>query len=706
MINRAYLLLLCLVISISGRAQDVSLLDSLRSELLSASDATVTSDLYEKFAWEFRKAFPDSTIHYAQKSIALIEKEGLAKNTAQALTFIGVAYQYKGENIKSFDFYTEARNVALNAGDTLQFAHSLNSLGRLHFNQGSFLKAYDNFYKALGYFTALNDSLGSSYVYKSLSELYRSQNNLQKAREMAQKTLEIRQELGDYIGQISVLVELAAIYVELQDYEEAFKKYLTSLELAESISDEVGIARVNLGISQLYSQQQNSAEALIYAQKATKIVSGSNNEELLNQVKLQYAKSLMALRKYSEAKKELEQMVMKVGVTKQLTIEMDVHLRLAEIYELQGDTNLAFQYFKRYAKLNEAWSNAEAARSIERLESRLALESKEKENELLRLNEARSVAVIERQRFANIALIAVVTLIGILLISIWYVSRKRKQTYMKLQLKNRQIEEQANEISKQSEKISQQNQKLQKRNHQLADLNNEKDTLMNIVAHDLKSPINRVKGITELLSFSELNEEQRNYVNLLKQISNNSTDLIRDLLDVNAFGDERRKLNLSTVNLTEIIASKRTAFKTEAASKNILISLDFSREVVFVKTDESLLVRILDNLISNAIKFSNADTTVTISVHDDLEGLRLFVKDQGPGFTEADKQQLYQKFKKLSARPTAGESSNGLGLAIVKILCERLEITIELQSDSDVGSNFILKFPESAKVPHAVEIKP
>ena len=277
---------------------------------------------------------------------------------------------------------------------------------------------------------------------------------------------------------------------------------------------------------------------------------------------------------------------------------------------------------------------------------------------------------------------------------------------MKLQLKNRQIEEQANEISKQSEKISQQNQKLQKRNHQLADLNNEKDTLMNIVAHDLKSPINRVKGITELLSFSELNEEQRNYVNLLKQISNNSTDLIRDLLDVNAFGDERRKLNLSTVNLTEIIASKRTAFKTEAASKNILISLDFSREVVFVKTDESLLVRILDNLISNAIKFSNADTTVTISVHDDLEGLRLFVKDQGPGFTEVDKQQLYQKFKKLSARPTAGESSNGLGLAIVKILCERLEITIELQSDSDVGSNFILKFPESAKVPHAVEIKP
>lgn len=78
--------------------------------------------------------------------------------------------------------------------------------------------------------------------------------------------------------------------------------------------------------------------------------------------------------------------------------------------------------------------------------------------------------------------------------------------------------------------------------------------------------------------------------------------------------------------------------------------------------------------------------------------LEISIKDQGQGFSERDKLQLFQKFKKLSARPTAGESSNGLGLAIVKTLVDRMKGSIELVSDQGKGSHFILKFPvEEAK---------
>lgn len=694
---RNALFLLLFLVSFLSRAQDISVVDSLRVELKKTADPMVVTSIYEQLAWEFRKAYPDSTIYYANKSVELIKDEGLPRNIAQALTFIGVAYQYKGDNLKSFDFYSEAKEVALNFQDTLQFAHALNSLGRLYFNQGSFLKAYDHFYEALKHFNSLSDLQGSAYVYKSLSELYRSQNNYVKAEEMAKKTLEIREKLGDVTGQISVLVELAAIYVERQNYNKAVREYEKALRVAESISDEVGVARVELGISQVHSKMDQDGEAFTYAQLAMKKLEGSNNEELLNQVRLRYAESLMAVEKYNDAKEVLNEIVLNENINKLLSIEKEAHLRLSEIYEFTKNTAMAFRHFKRYAELKEAWSNAQMARDIQRLESRIVLETKEKENELLRLNEARSVAVIERQRLANIALVAVVTLIGVFLIGIWYAGRKRKQMFMKLQVKNRQIEEQADEISKQNDQIQRQNQKLQTRNEQLAELNNEKDTLMNIVAHDLKSPINRVKGIADLLNFTELDKEQANYVELLKQITNNSTDLIRDLLDVNAFEGQVRKLNITEVSLTELIHTKHQAFLMAAKSKKIEMKLSLPGEQVFIKTDSSLLVRVIDNLLSNAIKFSNANTVVCLSIQDQNKAPVLIIKDQGPGFTTSDKQQLFQKFKKLSARPTAGESSNGLGLAIVKILCDRLGINIELETEIDSGSSFVLLFPEEVK---------
>jgi signal transduction histidine kinase len=112
-----------------------------------------------------------------------------------------------------------------------------------------------------------------------------------------------------------------------------------------------------------------------------------------------------------------------------------------------------------------------------------------------------------------------------------------------------------------------------------------------------------------------------------------------------------------------------------------------------VKLDVDYLGRILDNLISNAIKFSSSNTVVEISAVKENNDLVIRVKDQGPGFSDADKLQLFQKFRKLSARPTAGETSNGLGLAIVKTLVERLHGRVDLITKLGEGSEFIVTLP-------------
>ena len=111
------------------------------------------------------------------------------------------------------------------------------------------------------------------------------------------------------------------------------------------------------------------------------------------------------------------------------------------------------------------------------------------------------------------------------------------------------------------------------------------------------------------------------------------------------------------------------------------------------KSDPDYLNRILDNLISNAIKFSPKKSLITISGLMEGNDAIIKVADRGPGFSKADKGFLFQKFKKLSARPTGGESSNGLGLAIVKTLVDRLNGEIELISEQGHGATFVVKIP-------------
>jgi len=112
-----------------------------------------------------------------------------------------------------------------------------------------------------------------------------------------------------------------------------------------------------------------------------------------------------------------------------------------------------------------------------------------------------------------------------------------------------------------------------------------------------------------------------------------------------------------------------------------------------VLTDENYLHRIVDNLLSNAIKFSTTGSTVEVTAATANHSLVIRVKDTGPGFLEEDKPFLFQKFKKLSARPTGGESSNGLGLAIVKTLVDRLKGDISLETSRGQGSEFVITLP-------------
>ncbi len=276
----------------------------------------------------------------------------------------------------------------------------------------------------------------------------------------------------------------------------------------------------------------------------------------------------------------------------------------------------------------------------------------------------------------------------------WRYGKKSRETSTKLTRQNQFIESQQQEIMAQNEKLS-------RRNQELSDLNHEKDTLMSIVAHDLKSPLNRIKGIADVVEMEleiqgKLTPEQAHYIKMTKEATQAGLYLIKDLLDVHML-EENVEPHYSTFDLSAFLLDKIHAFQPAADAKRIHLHItEVQSEEVHL--DKDYLGRIVDNLLSNAIKFSSPDATVEVSAGRKRDHSWLSIRDEGPGFSEKDKHQLFQKFRKLSARPTAGETSNGLGLAIVKTLVDRLKGTIELISNNGRGSEFIIRFPKKTRV--------
>jgi len=171
--------------------------------------------------------------------------------------------------------------------------------------------------------------------------------------------------------------------------------------------------------------------------------------------------------------------------------------------------------------------------------------------------------------------------------------------------------------------------------------------------------------------------------------------LIKDLLDVHML-EENVLPNYSTFDISEFLLKKINAYQHVAEAKQIHLHITrIENEEVYLDAD--YLSRIVDNLITNSIKFSQRNSAVEVAAGKSNSNIWISIKDHGPGFSEKDKRDLFQKFKKLSSQPTAGESSNGLGLAIVKTLVDRMKGSIELISEKGKGSEFIIHLPLTKK---------
>jgi len=238
--------------------------------------------------------------------------------------------------------------------------------------------------------------------------------------------------------------------------------------------------------------------------------------------------------------------------------------------------------------------------------------------------------------------------------------------------------------------LSGKNEQIQTQILELNALNIEKNEMIEIIAHDLKNPLTSVLSISELFNREKITEHQREYISLIKKSLYRMNSLVAKILEIRVLESSSFKTNYSNVDLKQVTEQVISALKIQSNNKKIRIVTDLDK--VVASLDRSLIVQIIDNLLSNAIKFSNHNTKVHVSLKEENQAIRFEIEDEGPGILKEDIPRLFQKFQKLHAQPTDGESSTGLGLSIVKKYVEAMKGKVWCESESGKGARFIVEF--------------
>ncbi len=237
---------------------------------------------------------------------------------------------------------------------------------------------------------------------------------------------------------------------------------------------------------------------------------------------------------------------------------------------------------------------------------------------------------------------------------------------------------------------------LEKTNGKLVAMNAEKNEFLGIAAHDLKNPLSVVLMNGEMIKELDDARQTPALVDSIIAAAQRMHRLITNLLDVNAIEEGRFTSNIVKCDFGDLVRECAKHNLPGATHKGISIQLDVP-EGIFVRTDCTATVQILDNLISNAIKYSPFGTTIQVRLLGDANHAWVEVSDQGPGISTEDQKKLFQKYSRLSAVPTGGESSTGLGLAIARRLAEAMSGSIECRSTLGNGSTFSLRLPRWPK---------
>jgi signal transduction histidine kinase len=236
---------------------------------------------------------------------------------------------------------------------------------------------------------------------------------------------------------------------------------------------------------------------------------------------------------------------------------------------------------------------------------------------------------------------------------------------------------------------------IEKQSIELEKLLEDKDNIIRILAHDLRSPLANISMLVKLMEKESTPQGRAEMTGMISSASHNAEVLVKHVLEMATLEYRESGVKLVATDCRAILNEVIQSFKQASEKKNIAIQMAALDKYCMVKADNTYLRQVLENLVSNALKFSPQGRDIQLSVQHTNGHVQIRVRDKGPGVPIEEEDKLFKKFSKLSTRPTGGESSNGLGLSLVKRYMELMNGQVWFERPNDGGSIFAIELSKA-----------
>lgn len=594
---------------------------------------------------------------------------------------LGKAKSYLNQYNEAIQLFDIAIKLSASAHNSTLIWELNNDIGEVYSSKGDYVNAFKFYVEGLRIAERDKEKENIAKSNSSIAIILKNQKDYRDAIGYLEKSLAIWRDLNNTINATRTIINIAGNLALLGDYDKSLENLLQAEKYASEIKNTSLLSDITISIANIYSAKSNFKESEKYYLKGVVLKKSLNDKRglaiIYNNMCVFYLNNSSNTKGEKYAKLALEN----AKLSNLQNIQMASFKSLSYIYSKQKKFENAYINQSNYIRLKDSLFTIQKSEQLAEIKAKYEAEKKEQQIKILESENQIKEILIRQGNFVRNTLIAGIIIFIMLFILILRAYREKKRINTLLEDKNNLIEQQKLDLSS--------------KNIELNNVNSTKDRLFSIIAHDLRSPMSSMEGLSgiirQLLSSGKTEKLDAVALHIDKTV-NRLNSLLDNLLNWSLSQIKGLHVNPEIIYIKKVALYSVEIQKSALEAKKITLNVDIDDDLK-VFADQNMLRTVIRNLISNAIKFTPSGGFINISASFDNGLVRVSVKDSGIGIPFEKLNTIFEISSTKISAGTDGEKGTGLGLTLCRDFIALNNGDIGIKSENGKGTEVFFSLP-------------